>query len=84
MALFSLLVAILVERLRLMPRAWQPAVLLVQYEKLFFGRKQLTNNMMMAIAVALPAIAVLVLTWFVTGLFWGLWKWWEGWGMWTG
>ncbi len=72
MALFSLLVAILVERLSLMPKAWQPDVLLVQYEKLFFGRKQLTSDVMMVVAVALPAVAVLVLTWFVTGLFWGL------------
>ncbi len=74
MALFSLLVAIMVERLSLMPKVWQPDVLLVQYEKLFFGRKQLSSDVMMAIALLLPALAVQVLAWFVAGQFWGLWS----------
>ncbi|GIU23205.1 beta-lactamase regulator AmpE [Shewanella colwelliana] len=72
MALFSLLVAIIIERLKLLPQAWQLETLLAFYAKAFFGRKQLSNDLMMAIAILLPAIAVQVLAWFVAGLFWGL------------
>ncbi|CAM4086142.1 MULTISPECIES: beta-lactamase regulator AmpE [Shewanella] len=72
MALFSLLLAIMIERLKLLPQAWQLETLLALYAKSFFGRKQLTNDLMMAIALILPAIAVQVLAWFVAGMFWGL------------
>ncbi|MCG9698268.1 beta-lactamase regulator AmpE [Shewanella sp. Isolate11] len=72
MALFSLLVAIMIERLKLLPQAWQLETLLALYEKLFFGRNQLTSDVMMAIAVLLPAMSIQVLAWFVAGMFWGI------------
>ncbi|QYK01104.1 beta-lactamase regulator AmpE [Shewanella psychrotolerans] len=72
MALFSLLVAIMIERLKLLPQAWQLETLLSFYAKAFFGSKQLGNDLMMAIALVLPAISVQVLAWFVTGMVWGV------------
>lgn len=72
MALFSLLVAIMIERLKLLPQAWQLETLLSFYVKAFFGRKQLSNDFMMAMALLLPAISVQVLAWFVSGMIWGI------------
>ncbi|MCE9679891.1 beta-lactamase regulator AmpE [Shewanella sp. AS1] len=72
MALFSLLVAILIERLKLLPQAWQLETLLSLYVKTFFGREPLHQSAMMAVALLLPTLAVQVLAWFVAGLFWGV------------
>ena len=72
MALFSLLVAILVERLKFLPQSWQLDSILNLYSKTLFGNKQLSSDVMMALALILPAIAVQVAMWAVNGIFWGL------------
>ncbi|GGJ00951.1 beta-lactamase regulator AmpE [Shewanella hanedai] len=71
MALFSLLVAILIERLKLLPQSWQFDSILNLYSKTLFGDKQLNSDVMMALALVLPAIAVQVMMWAVNGMFWG-------------
>ncbi|QFU21027.1 beta-lactamase regulator AmpE [Shewanella eurypsychrophilus] len=71
MALFSLLVAIMVERLKLLPKSWQLESFLAIYSRNLFGQKQLKSEAMMALALILPAMAVYILSWSVTGLFWG-------------
>lgn len=71
MALFSLLVAILIERLKLLPQSWQLDSMLNLYSKTLFGNKQLNSDVMMALALILPAIAVQVIMWAVNGLLWG-------------
>lgn len=71
MALFSLLVAIIVERLKLLPKSWQLESFLRVYANNLFGEKQLNSQMMMALALVFPAIAVQVATWALAGLFWG-------------
>ncbi|WP_299789947.1 beta-lactamase regulator AmpE [uncultured Shewanella sp.] len=72
MALFSLLVAIIVERLKLLPNSWQLESFLRVYSDNLFGKKQLKSETMMALALVLPAVAVQVATWAVSGVFWGL------------
>ncbi|GIU46752.1 beta-lactamase regulator AmpE [Shewanella algidipiscicola] len=72
MALFSLLIAIMIERLKLLPQAWQLETLLAWYNKAFFGDNSLKNEPMMLLALLLPAVSVQVLAWFVEGMFWGL------------
>ena len=71
MALFSLLVAILIERLKLLPQSWQLDSILTLYSKAFFGDKQLNSDVMMALALILPAVAVQIAMWAVNGIFWG-------------
>ena len=71
MALFSLLVAILVERLKFLPPSWQLDSLLHLYSKAFFGEKQLNSDVMMALALLLPAFAVQVIMWAANGVIWG-------------
>ncbi|MEI6858632.1 MAG: beta-lactamase regulator AmpE [Shewanella sp.] len=71
MALFSLLVAIMVERLKLLPKSWQLESFLAYYSVNLFGKQQLNTEAIMALALILPAIAVLVVTWAVSGLLWG-------------
>ncbi|WP_394203982.1 beta-lactamase regulator AmpE [Shewanella waksmanii] len=71
MALFSLLVAIMVERLKLLPAAWQLESILALYTKQLFGRRQLTSDVMMALALLFPAIVVQVLIWSVNGVMFG-------------
>lgn len=72
MALFSLLIAIMIERLKLLPQAWQLETLLALYSKTFFGAKSLKSEPMMLLALLLPAVSVLVLSWLVAGVFWGV------------
>ncbi len=72
MALFSLLVAILVERLKFLPSSWQCDRLLQSYQATFFGDKASLTKVMMAIALVLPALFIYVLSWLVAGMFWGL------------
>lgn len=72
MALFSLLIAILVERLKFLPSSWQFDRLLQSYQTTFFGDKASLTSVMMALALVLPALLVYVLSWLVAGMFWGL------------
>ncbi|MCL1091677.1 beta-lactamase regulator AmpE [Shewanella profunda] len=72
MALFSLLVAILVERLKFLPSSWQFDRLLHSYQLTFFGDKTSLTTPMMALALVLPALVVYVLSWLVAGMFWGM------------
>ena len=72
MALFSLLIAIMVERLKLLPAKWQFDELLGIYHKHFFGDKQLSSEFMLGLAITLPAFSVYVLSWSVSGVLWGL------------
>lgn len=72
MALFSLLVAILVDRLKLLPATWQFDRLLQNYQKTFFGDKASLTAPMLAVALVLPALLVLVLSWLLDGTLWGL------------
>ncbi|MGL4712968.1 MAG: beta-lactamase regulator AmpE, partial [Shewanella sp.] len=72
MALFSLLVAILVERLKWLPSTWQCDRLLQSYQVTFFGDKASLTSAMIAIAIVLPALVVYGLSWFVAGMFWGI------------
>jgi AmpE protein len=71
MALFSLLIAILVERLKLLPAKWQLDSLLQRYHLALFGDKQLASEFMMGLALLLPALCLYALGWVVTGVLWG-------------
>ena len=71
MALFSLLIAIMVERLKLLPLEWQFDHLLAKYHKGLFGDRQLEREPMMFLALILPALTAYILIWAVSGLFWG-------------
>lgn len=72
MALFSLLVAILVERLKFLPASWQSDRVLQYYQSTFFGDKASLTNTSMLLAIVLPALVVHVLGWVASGMFWGL------------
>ncbi|MFB2662256.1 beta-lactamase regulator AmpE [Shewanella sp. FJAT-51649] len=72
MALFSLLVAILVERLKFLPASWQSDRVLQSYQSTFFGDKASLTNTSMLLALVLPALVVHVLGWVASGMFWGL------------
>ncbi|ABZ75049.1 signaling modulator of AmpD, AmpE [Shewanella halifaxensis HAW-EB4] len=71
MALFALLVAILVERLRLLPNAWQFDALLSKYHKPLVNEQQKQSLSMVTLAILLPAAIVYLLSWLVSGLLWG-------------
>ncbi|GGI80833.1 beta-lactamase regulator AmpE [Shewanella gelidii] len=71
MALFSLLIAILVERLKLLPQSWQFDSLMSHYHPLLFGDKQLQSGLMMLIAMSLPTVGAVVLLWVIEGWLWG-------------
>jgi AmpE protein len=72
MALFSLLVAIFVERMRLLPDAWQFDVILSKYHQTLFGDKQVRSTLMMALALLLPALSINIISWFISGMLWGI------------
>ncbi|QTE87018.1 beta-lactamase regulator AmpE [Shewanella algae] len=72
MALFSLLVAIIVERLKLLPARWQLDSGLRWYQKQMFTDSQLGTVGGMILALLLPAVTVAVALWVVNGWFWGL------------
>lgn len=71
MALFSLLIAILVERLKLVPASWQCDRLLQSYQSAFFGDKAALTTPNMILALILPAIVVYVLCWLASGILLG-------------
>lgn len=70
MALFALLVAILVERLRLLPNSWQFDALLSKYNRSLISEQQ-PSLLMMTLAILLPAVLVYILSWLVSGVLWG-------------
>lgn len=72
MALFSLLVAILVERLKFLPASWQCDRVLQSYQSTFFGDKASLTSTSMLLALVLPALVVHILGWVASGMFWGL------------
>jgi hypothetical protein len=61
MALFSLLVAILVERLKLLPSGWQFDSVMTRYQKKFWDSQSLKSAFSVAMAIVLPALLVFVL-----------------------
>lgn len=71
MALFALLVAILVERLRLLPDAWQFDALLAKYHKTLINDEREPTLGSMIVAIILPSVVVYILSWLVSGLLWG-------------
>ncbi|QUN06155.1 beta-lactamase regulator AmpE [Shewanella yunxiaonensis] len=72
MALFSLLVAIIIERLKLLPGALQLDNGLHWYQKHLFAGNLLHSLPGMLLALLLPAVSVAVLLWVVNGWFFGL------------
>ncbi|ABV85745.1 beta-lactamase regulator AmpE [Shewanella pealeana] len=70
MALFALLVAILVERLRLLPNSWQFDALLSKYNRSLISEQQ-PSFLIMTLAILLPAVLVYILSWLVSGVLWG-------------
>ncbi|MCK8046169.1 beta-lactamase regulator AmpE [Shewanella sp. 1CM18E] len=70
MALFALLIAILVERLRLLPSSWQFDALLSRYYKTLTEDKQ-PSLATMTLAAVIPAAIVYLLTWLLSGMLWG-------------
>ncbi|QSX40526.1 beta-lactamase regulator AmpE [Shewanella cyperi] len=79
MALFSLLVAILVERLRLLPSAWQFDTLLPEGLELLFGKPRegtgsvlfKLSELQLGLAILLPAALVYIAGLLVAGVAWG-------------
>lgn len=72
MALFSLLVAILVERLKLLPSGWQFDSLMVRYHKQFWDAKSLASEFGVVMALALPAVVVFVVSHLLQGMLFDL------------
>lgn len=72
MALFSLLVAILVERLNVLPASLQFDHLLKGLQDLVFRDKPIYSAGKVTLAVLLPALCVLFLVWLVDDWFWGI------------
>lgn len=71
MALFSLLIAILVERLKVLPASLQFDHLLALYHRNLFRDEQIKSAGMMAVALLLPSLVLYVVSWVLAGLFWG-------------
>ncbi|QDF65888.1 beta-lactamase regulator AmpE [Shewanella sp. SNU WT4] len=71
MALFSFLVAILVERFKVLPLSLQLDRLLNRYHLSLFGDKQVRNLGLLALALVLPSVTVALLLYAVQGMFWG-------------
>lgn len=72
MALFSLLIAILVERLRLLPTQCQFETLMQGYHKRFWDRQSLGTTTGALLAMSLPALVVALVTYLLDGLLFGL------------
>jgi AmpE protein len=69
MALFSLLVAILVERLKLLPSGWQFDSVMTRYQKKFWDSQSLKSAFSVAMAIVLPALLVFVISFLLDGIF---------------
>ncbi|MDD8060286.1 MULTISPECIES: beta-lactamase regulator AmpE [Shewanella] len=72
MALFSLLVAILVERLKLLPSSWQFDHLMQRYHKQFWDDESLGSEFGVTMALVLPALVVFVISHLLHGIFFDL------------
>ncbi|QDE32863.1 beta-lactamase regulator AmpE [Shewanella polaris] len=72
MALFSLLMAILVERLKLLPSGWQFDSVIARYQKLFWDNQSLKSEFGVAMAIVLPALLVLLISFLLDGIFYDL------------
>jgi AmpE protein len=72
MALFSLLVAILVERLKLLPSGWQFDSIMARYQKQFWDSKTLGSELGVATAILLPALSVLLISFLLDGILFNL------------
>ena len=72
MALFSLLVAILVERLKLLPSGLQFDRLMVRYHKQFWDADSLASEFGVAMALILPAVVVFVVSHLLQGMLFDL------------
>ncbi|WP_350583189.1 regulatory signaling modulator protein AmpE, partial [Pseudomonas sp. HY2-MNA-CIBAN-0224] len=72
MALFSLLVAILVERLKLLPSGWQFDSVMTRYQKQFWDSQSLKSAFSVAMAIVLPALLVFVISFLLDGIFFDL------------
>jgi AmpE protein len=68
MALFSLLVAIMVERLKLLPVNWQFDYLMQRYHKQFWDKASLSTELGVAIAVIIPSIVIFAVGMLVDGI----------------
>jgi AmpE protein len=69
MALFSLLVAILIERLKLLPSSWQFDSVMARYQKQFWDSKTLDSTVGVATAILLPALLVWLISFLLDGIF---------------
>ncbi|MGI2173889.1 beta-lactamase regulator AmpE [Shewanella ulleungensis] len=72
MALFSLLIAILVERLKLLPSGLQFDRLMTRYHKQFWDAESLASDFGVAMALILPALVVFVVSHLLQGMLFDL------------
>ncbi|WP_144212258.1 beta-lactamase regulator AmpE [Shewanella donghaensis] len=72
MALFSLLIAIMVERLKLLPANWQFDFILSKYQQLFWKDKALDSAGWVAFVVLLPAVTLFLVLLLLDGFFYDL------------
>ncbi|WP_153913822.1 beta-lactamase regulator AmpE [Shewanella sp. TC10] len=72
MALFSLLIAIMVERLKLLPASWQFDSMLAKYQQLFWKDKKLDSALAVSAVVLIPAVIVFLLLFLIDGVFYDL------------
>ncbi|WP_133408334.1 beta-lactamase regulator AmpE [Parashewanella tropica] len=71
MALFSLLIAIFVERMKWVSTSFQIDALLERFHRLFIGDNSLRSPLFLLLGLTLPTIVTAVLLWLVQGIFWG-------------
>ncbi|MCL1068677.1 beta-lactamase regulator AmpE [Shewanella olleyana] len=72
MALFSLLIAIMVERLKLLPASWQFDSMLTKYQRLFWKDKKLDSTLAVSAVVLIPAVITFLLLLLIDGVFYDL------------
>ncbi|RLV58633.1 beta-lactamase regulator AmpE [Parashewanella curva] len=71
MALFSLLIAIFVERMKWVSTSFQIDALLERFHRLFIGDNSLTSPLFLLLGLTLPTIVMAVLLWLAQGILWG-------------
>ncbi|MCC4832948.1 MULTISPECIES: beta-lactamase regulator AmpE [unclassified Shewanella] len=72
MALFSLLIAIMVERLKLLPANWQFDSMLAKYQQLFWKDNKFDSPLAVSAVVLIPAIIVFLILFLIDGVFYDL------------
>ncbi|WP_282166434.1 beta-lactamase regulator AmpE [Shewanella japonica] len=72
MALFSLLIAIMIERLKLLPASWQFDSMLAKYQSLFWKDKQLDSAIWVSVVILIPAVMIFLLLVLLDGLVYDL------------